>query len=631
MDNDSWIAEKYEKYYTGLKDYVEKNSTIEKGLRYFTPHDSSHCYSVEKIVKDLVEKSNVVLNDLEKFILLSAVWTHDLGMVDVIATEHLPSANMDERRERHDEISARHLKKHFKTIFDITGEAKTPEDKDKQSSVQRYVNTINTISKYHRRKEDVNKCHKELFVENKEVRTRLLACFLRLGDTLHVDLSRYDKEFYDILQIGNFDRVARLHWLKSYVVSNIHIDNKKETIVLNMDLPEYKSMYNIDKNELEEGYGKLSSILKEDIYEDILDVNETFREYDLTCYTAVKPIINLISGYDEKDSAEILGIIDDIEIILSPNDSKVNKKAISSISSLCKVDFSEYGSSAYEAFRNYTKQLIEHLDKISNKRPCHVGLKTIVVTMNDVFNDKFTTDLKEGEGDLDKIEALQGIIHDEIDKISKQREKWEEEVYDRCEEVLKDKKHIFVCAFSEVVSNFLNEYSKRDKDETFKDVVNIYVVEFGGKRRFLRNNVNEYNDGIFYSIHLKKMGFKKINLMPDTSLASCINYLKEEKIINSKNSVVLLGANGIDEEGNCGHSSGHLMVAIVAKHFKIPVKVISNKFKKGKIEWNLSELRRGNWLTGQKNRLEELDDHGIILKNYLEDKVPKALFELITN
>ncbi len=182
-----------------------------------------------------------------------------------------------------------------------------------------------------------------------------------------------------------------------------------------------------------------------------------------------------------------------------------------------------------------------------------------------------------------------------------------------------------------MVSNFLNEYSEINKDETFKDVVNIYILEYGGKRRFLRNNVNEYNDGTYYSIHLKKLGFKNINLMPDTSLASCINHLKEDRKINPKNSVVLLGANGIDKEGNCGHSSGHLMVAIVAKYFEIPVKVISNKFKEGEIKWNLSKLRKGNWLTGQKNRLKELDDHGIILKNYLEDKVPKTLFDLITN
>lgn len=568
---------------------------------------------------------------MEKFILLSAVWTHDLGMVDTIATEHFKSGNADERRERHDEISACHLKKHFKTIFGLIEKAETPEDKDKQSSVQRYVHTINTISKYHRRKEDVNKCHKELFVENEEVRARLLACFLRLGDTLHVDFSRYDKEFYDILQIGNFDRIARLHWLKSYVVSNIHVDDKKETIVINMDLPDYKSMHNIDKNELDEGYGKLSSILKEDIFEDIIDVNETFREYNLTCYTAVKPIINLISGYDKKDSTEIFGIINDIEIILSPNDSKVNTKAIKSIISLCKVDFSEHGSSAYEVFHNYTEQVIEHLTNISNIRHCHVGLKRIIATIEKIFEENFTDGIENGESDLDKIKTLQDIISDEIEKISEEIEEYEREVWDQCEEVLKGRKHIFVCAFSEMVSNFLNEYSERDKDEKFKDIVNIYVLEYGGKRRFLRNNVNEYNDGIFYSIHLKKMGFKNINLMPDTSLASCINYLKEEETINTENTVVLMGANGIDDKGYCGHSSGHLMVAIVAKYFEIPLKVISNKFKEGTIEWNLSELRRGNWLTGQKNRLEELDDHGIILKNYLEDKVPKALFELITN
>lgn len=622
MENSGGITEEDKEYYEKLKDYVVEKSKVEKGLRYFTPHDCNHCYSVEKIVKILVEKSKVKLNSLEQFILLSAIWTHDLGMIYEIGREYSNTASIDEIREKHDEISAWYLKKYFLEIFGLQKETKTPEDRDKQSKVERCVNSINIISKYHRRKEDVNGCPKERFVENKEIRTRLLACLLRLGDTLHVDFSRFDKEFYDILQIGDYSRDARLHWLKSYIVSNVHLDDKKETIFINMDFPEYKTQHDLNERELEEGYVKLASIIKEDVYEDVLDVNETFREYNLTTYTAVKPIINFISGYDEKYSRDIFGIINDIEILLSPNDSKVNKKSLNSIISLCNADFDNY-----EVFRNQTIQLIKHLEKIYAERPCHLGLGEIINNMTDITNQEFSID--PDNGTLHDIRRIQQVINERITNIREQRQTWEKEVYDQCEEHLEGIKHIFVCGFSEMVSNFINEYSTRDKGKRFKDEVNIYVLEFGGKRRFLSSNLVEYNDGIFYSIHLKKMGFKNINLMPDTSLASCIKYHKRENIINSKNSLVLFGANGIYND--CGHSSGHLMVAIIAKEFKIPLKVIVNRSKEGEINWNLSKLRKGNWLTGEKDRLKELENYNINLINYLEDQIPRECFELITN
>ena len=88
------------------------------------------------------------------------------------------------------------------------------------------------------------------------------------------------------------------------------------------------------------------------------------------------------------------------------------------------------------------------------------------------------------------------------------------------------------------------------------------------------------------------------------------------------NTAVLFGANGISPEGHCGHTSGHLMVTIVAKHYKIPVIVIADSFKKGEIEWNPSLPRKGDhWLTGQKGVLRNLRDLNIRLVNYREDKI----------
>jgi hypothetical protein len=72
-------------------------------------------------------------------------------------------------------------------------------------------------------------------------------------------------------------------------------------------------------------------------------------------------------------------------------------------------------------------------------------------------------------------------------------------------------------------------------------------------------------------------------------------------------SLVLFGVNGISEEDNdCGHSSGHLMIAIVANHYKIPVMVIARKL------------------------IKDMKKQNIELINYLEDRIPlKLISEII--
>ena len=162
------------------------------------------------------------------------------------------------------------------------------------------------------------------------------------------------------------------------------------------------------------------------------------------------------------------------------------------------------------------------------------------------------------------------------------------------------------------------------------DNVNIYVLEFGGRRRFLHHNYIDYNDGINYVLHLKKLGFNNVNILSDTSFPSLLHEKKDiQNQINEKNALTLFGANGVDNDGNCWHSSGHLMVAIISDYFEIPVKVVANKFKKGNVLEKASAKRETKWLTGQKNILKNLESNNINLINHLEDKIPTNLITAV--
>jgi translation initiation factor 2B subunit (eIF-2B alpha/beta/delta family) len=132
----------------------------------------------------------------------------------------------------------------------------------------------------------------------------------------------------------------------------------------------------------------------------------------------------------------------------------------------------------------------------------------------------------------------------------------------------------------------------------------------------------EYNDGFHYAINLSRKGFKNIELMPDASFASLLSCL-EYNIDLSKRSCVLLGANGVDKNTkDCGHTSGHLMMAIVAKEYHVPVYIIADSFKIGDIKWNPNLVRdEASWLVGQKSYLDELKNNKITVKNYREDRI----------
>lgn len=627
-----WIKNnQYKDLINDISKYINEITSEDIPTDYFTPHDGSHCKSVEKIVKALINKSKIYLSDLEKFLLFASVWTHDIGMLEVIARDYLNIAySADEKRSIHELISAWFLYRdeRFKDIF------KKKEISD--NLIQNYINTITIINKFHRQKYDIEECPKIRYIKGESIRTRLIAALLRLGDTLHVDSTRYDRRLYNILQIGHFDRTARLHWLKSYVVSTVHLDIITQTIFVIVDLPDPDDSQigfsdhehnSITRQKLIESAERLKFILTEDILEDLNAVKDVFKEEGLSFYESVKVNINLCPGMPNDLRNEIYNILNDLDIVLSPNTSRVMRKALASISSLSNMTFKNY-----EHFYNQTRQLIVHLEKIYQQRPCHIGLKKIIIELKEIF--------KNFPGSEDNIEIQFGsITNQQIVKyqnqlktfstdIEKQRNDAIEAIKKKAKKYLERFEYIFLFGYSEIVLNFL-----KSVDSNFRRNVSLYVFECSGKRRFSVTNRLEYNDGVYYALSLAKAGFGRVSLLPDTSFASLLIDLsqKEQKFSPNNNAVLLFGANGISSRDNsCGHTSGHLMMSIVAKEFGVPLYIITDKFKFGEIEWKPELKREGTeWLAGDKMVINELLSHGIRLVNYREDSIEKGMIKLI--
>lgn len=679
----------YAKLLDDIETFVTEKTSQKIPTDYFTPHDSLHSFAVELIIKDLIDKSNIDLTELEKFLLFASVWTHDIGMTEEIAIKKLgPEYSKIKAREVHEEISAWFLNndKDFKGIFLKNGIS--------ESLFRTWIHSLNIICKYHRRKYEISDCPKVRRLSgNQIINIRLLACLIRFADTLHVDSSRFDKKIYDILQIGDFDRTARLHWLKSYLVSAVCLDIKKGIIYVTIDLPE---LTDPDDLELRENAQRLKFFIYENIYEDLEAVSDTIKEYDYNFYSSIKLEENFCPGFQDGMREEVINILNDLNIVSAPNSTNVIDKSLRSLDSLSRIDFQNY-----EIFYKNFYQLLESLKNISVSRPCHVGLNIIISKLENYF-EHFPKDTKHYPNEM--IKEMMDPIIKEKNNILERRKNSKEDINNKHKNKLNGIKNIFLFAFSRMVVDLLIS----NKSENFKNNINIYIFECASKRRFSITNNIDYNDGILYAYELHKAGFKNISILPETSFSSMLNdpnvikddyafsldddlqiknfliskfnsgwindakieredlkkiilrneekYLtlslnneinelnleidgKIERLIvitegdklnvyDTKKSVLLLGANGIDLAGNCGHTSGHMMMVIVARHYHVPVFVVADSFKIGKIAWNPSLKREGpNWLSGIKTILKELRNKNINIINYREDKIPIEMID----
>lgn len=538
--------ERYNEYYQNTKSYLKFRDISDDNPYYFTPHGPSHSQAVEEIVdKMLIKCKDVNLSELEKFLLLAAIWTHDLGMNSEIAKEYFKDSDengkddsVDNRRKKHHKISAWCVLKKSKEIFlgSIAGNAVI------ESELKGYADVINTIINYHRSSTNVEKCCKETYLGEERVRCRLLACFLRLGDTLNVDSTRFDRKKYEALLFGDFPRESIIHWLKSYLVSNIYLDNKTGLIIVDIHLPENESK---DEKEAKENEKNLEELIRRPIDADLVAVRETFREYSLPIYTNTKIVTNYIPGFDSNDRKSILGVISDIALEFSPNSSKVIEKSLEGIKALSQMD-----TDSYQKFSNQFGQLKQHLQETLNKRPCHVGLRKIIGELEEFeagYSDPSkTNDPSKGSAE---IKSRQSRLLKLVERIENEREEMKNKILTvENTQFLNDVNNIFLFGYSSMVLKFLDTYIKTtDKKDWNKK--RIYVFECAGKRRFSINNTLEYNDGIYYASKIRDLGFKEVRLLPDIAFASLLEEDKfddkNEKEINNSNSVVLFGANGI--------------------------------------------------------------------------------------
>lgn len=550
-------------YYENAKRYLKSEEEQNSDIDYFTPHGYTHSAAVEAIVNTMLKNCSnqscyadtLHLTELEKFLLSASIWTHDLGMIAKIAKEYYDdcrdSYSIRKTRDDHDKISAWHLSKKYRQVFlggcqNLDGEI---EDEFKDKTMESYVHVINLIIKYHRRKTDIEECPDEIYLGEDQVRCRLLACFLRLGDTLNIDSSRYDSKRYDFLLYGDFDRESRLHWLKSCIISNIYLDAKNQQAIVNIHLPEIsgcdKGKKGIDEQEKDDERN-LKEMIKREIDEDLVAVRETFRRYSLPIYVKTGIVISRIPGFDKNMRSDIAGLLSDLDLKSSLTSTQVINESLASIYHLGNMNNYQYKKFYYQF-----DQLIRHLESVHEERPCHVGVTKIIDGTRAVFlglPNKDSTEVQSSD-----VECAQKKLKILYNKIREMRKRAKEEILtSRNVRFLEDVQNIFLFGHSSAIRDLLKKHAEESNSNIWEND-DIYVFECAGKRRFSAENCLEYSDGIYYASKIRDLGFKNVKIVPDVQFATILEKdaiyaegKKDSTRISGSNSVLLFGANGID-------------------------------------------------------------------------------------
>lgn len=214
-------------FQAALKRIVEfcKTSWISKHLYWFTDHSVSHSESIISLLEQILQPlqtTNQMLTAEEIFILLSAVYLHDIGMQMVIvngkSAENLTKKEYEEIRKRHAEISA-------DIIMNRTRPELERDDIRLPEIPEEYLPAIADVAQGHS-----TACFEKIISHlqrhphtpsNKKIRGDLLSALLLIGDELDLQCRRVDFSETAFYRLSDY---SQLHWYKHHYIDFVEIN-----------------------------------------------------------------------------------------------------------------------------------------------------------------------------------------------------------------------------------------------------------------------------------------------------------------------------------------------------------------------------------------------------------------------
>ena len=184
-------------------------------IPHYTKHGIGHSERISQYLGKLLEDFPTLLNQQERFVLLAAIFLHDIGnqlpkYADIPIKSTYSIEELEKIRKNH------HLSSYEAVKDSIKVNAELPLGLD---NCKEYTEFIADLCKYHR-KLDL-KYLKDTHIAGHPLRLHLLGALIRLGDELDADYRRVDME---VLKIIDIPTESKFYWWSHYYVQSISID-----------------------------------------------------------------------------------------------------------------------------------------------------------------------------------------------------------------------------------------------------------------------------------------------------------------------------------------------------------------------------------------------------------------------
>jgi hypothetical protein len=381
-------------------------------LPYYTPHGPAHARSVEDILHRLLPgESYKKLKEIERYYLLAAAWTHDIGMIRGINDKEDAKLHPDQIREEHHKRSENYIVNNY-LMIDI-------EKKDSHA--------LGLLAFFHRKRENIEDCPETFVVGTEMVRLKLLAAYLRLADALDVDQSRAPSSDYAICLAYNIPFTSKLHWIKSRLVSGIAALPNEQRIHVNFKKPHEEDLkkFYLNKNKNNHDYEEYNpemikrnldhlqkNVLK-DIRKELDSIKTVLIRGEITCYLDVtSESIGMV--IDDQVLPEIIRLADDLDMIVHPSATRLILLLLDTVRHIidryfsppdkgdrCKPDDCNSDTCKNSPIcqmpklvKKEVKEFITEIqEQVLKKRKCHLGLQRIVERLDDATS-KNVSDVK---------------------------------------------------------------------------------------------------------------------------------------------------------------------------------------------------------------------------------------------
>jgi hypothetical protein len=259
---------------------------------YYTDHGLDHIERVNKKLDELCILLDCSINELEAFLLLVAVYCHDLGMF----IGGINGETYEERRKVHHTRSAE-VTQHL-------------NDSGKFHLEQHELDIVKKIIEAHRVLDlrDLPRVQRL----GSEIRTRLLGALLRIADASDCDCSRAPRAVFDILY-EQIPESSRTFWTRLFPIVDVHFDRRRSAIVVTLEregnseeiIGKHRSG-NMVKKELDEELQSVDTVFLDNniplTHVDVLDFHSTnLIEFSQLPSHEEYILISLRSGFDRVD------------------------------------------------------------------------------------------------------------------------------------------------------------------------------------------------------------------------------------------------------------------------------------------------------------------------------------------